>query len=293
MNRILVPLDGSRLSEAVIPLAEVLARDYEADLLLLRALQPKPSAEAEVLAQQEAEAYLAGMAAGLRARGTRGVDWKVWYDDPDRAIADAAVHNRVDLVTMSTHGRGGVSRLLFGSVAERFVRQAPVPVLLVRGELTWMAGEIGRILVPVDGSATSEGILPVVERLAGPFDFAIDLLRVVEPLPSVALAELPPPAREMIDLRMAEAGQYIEKLADALESKGLRVRAQVQEGSAVEVIHRYARETGVGLIAMSTHGRTGLGRLVLGSVAERVLRGASVPVLLWKARADTREETER
>lgn len=286
MKRILVPLDGSPLSEAVVPLAEALARDYEADLLLVRALRAQPSAEAEVRAQHEAEQYLAAMAAGLKARGLSGVSWKVWYDDPTVAIADAARYDAADLIVMSTHGRGGLSRLLLGSVAESLVRTVPVPVLLVRGALTWRPGTIGRILVPLDGSELSEAILPFVERLAGPFDFAIDLLRVVEsPLSAVAV-ELPGQAGELVELgRIAavEAERYLTKVAAALEGKGLRVRWAVAEGSTVEAIQRHARESGAGLIAMTTHGRTGLGRLVLGSVAERVLRRAEVPVIILKA----------
>jgi len=283
VKRILVPLDGSRLSEAVVPLAEALARDYEAEILLVRALRAQPSVDAEVQAQHEAERYLAAMAQELAVCGVKGVQWKVWYDDAARAIADAAGYNDVDLIAMSTHGRGGLSRLLFGSVAESLVRKAPAPVLLVRGQLTWTPGEIGRILVPLDGSELSEAVLPVVERLAGPFDFAIDLLRVMEPLPSAVTVDLPAPARELIDLRVVEAERYLAKIAGGLEAKGLRVRPAVREGPAVEVIQRQALEAGVGMIAMSTHGRTGLGRLLLGSVAERVLRGAEVPVLLWKA----------
>ena len=285
MNRILVPLDGSRLSEAIVPLAEALARDYEAEILVLRALRAQSSAEAEVAAQEEAEVYLAAMTAGLRTRGVRGVKWKVWYDEPARAIAAAATHHDVDLITMSTHGRGGLERLLFGSVAESLVRQAPAPVLLVRGELTWTRGEIGKILVPLDGSELSEGVLPAVERLAGPFDLTVDLLRVVEPIPGAAAVELPVQARELLDLRAAEAEQYLGKIAAGLEGKGLRVRIEVRAGPAVDAIHRCAREAPAGLIAMSTHGRSGLGRLLLGSVAEHVLRAAPVPVLLWKAPA--------
>ena len=134
MRRVLVPLDGSRLAEAVVPLAETLARDHEADLLLVRALHPGGSAEAEVEAQETAEAYLRTMAAGLAARG-RAVEWKVWYDEPARAIADAARYNDVGLIVMSTHGRGGLNRVLFGSVAERVLRAAPAPVLLWKAPL--------------------------------------------------------------------------------------------------------------------------------------------------------------
>lgn len=282
MKRILVPLDGSSLSEAAVPLAEGLARDHEADLLLVRALRSMGSPEAEFRAQEEAEAYLDAVARSLRARGLPGVEWKVWYDEPERAIALAAWYNKADLIAMSTHGRGGLSRLLFGSVAESLVRKAPVPVVLVSGRLPRRPVSIGRVLVPLDGSELSEGILPVVEGLAGPLDVAIDLLRVVEPIPGAAAVELPVQARELLDVRAAEAERYLGKIATVLEAKGLRVRAEVREGPAVDAILRYAVESGVGLIAMSTHGRTGLGRLLIGSVAERVLRAGPVPVVIWK-----------
>lgn len=290
VKRILVPLDGSRLSEAIVPLAEALARDYEAELLLVRALRTLNSADAEVKAQEEAEAYLRGMAAPIGARGLP-VTWKVWYDEPGRAIADAARFNAVDLITMTTHGRGGLSRLMLGSVAESLVRMAPVPVLLVRGELAWQpGGGLGKIVVPLDGSELSEAILPIVERLAGPFDLTIQLVRAIEPLPAYAAAEISSArTEEVIALEVADTEGYLRKVAAPLEAKGLRVTRWVGRGLAVDVILRRTEETGSGLIAMSTHGRTGVGRFLIGSVAERVLRSAAVPVLLWKASAGSRE----
>lgn len=283
MKRILVPLDGSRLSEAIVPLAETLARDYEAELLLIRALRTLTSAQAEVKAQEEAESYLNAMAEGLRARGLR-VEWKVWYDEPQRAIADAARFNGIDLITMTTHGRGGLSRLMFGSVAEELVRMAPAPVLLVRGELAWQPGVLKKVLVPLDGSDVSEAILSVVERLAGPFDVGIELLRAIEPLPAYAAAEIATArTEEMLAFEEADAGGYLDKVAAPMEAKGLRVQRSVARGLAVDAILRHVEVSGSGLIAMSTHGRTGVGRLLVGSVAERVLRSSPVPVLLWKA----------
>lgn len=288
MKRILVPLDGSRLSEAIVPLAEALARDYEAGLLLLRALQPLGSPDAEAKAQDEAEAYLRTMAADLAARG-RSVEWKVWYDEPGRAIADAARYNAADLIVMTTHGRGGLTRLMLGSVAEGLVRQSPVPVLLVRGDLSWHPGTLAKILVPLDGSELSEAVLPVVAGLAGPFDFAIELLRAIEPIPAFVATELSAGhSEEVLRLKEADAEGYLTKLATPLQARGLRVAHSVALGPAVDAIVRRARESGAGLIAMTTHGRSGVGRLLLGSVAERVLRAAPVPVLLWKAPAESR-----
>lgn len=288
MERILVPLDGSPLSESILPVAEVLARDYGAELLLIRAVLPRGAdpLEPDVELAPGAEAYLLRKVKELNARGLARVRWSVWHGRPEQAIGQAAVQSRVDLITMTTHGRGGFGRLLLGSVAESVVRSSPAPVLLVRGEPSWIRGAISRILVPLDGSQLSEAILPVVERLAGPFDFTIDLLAIVEPMPSAAAAEMTTRLGELIQLQEADCKAYLAKIAEGLEAKGLRVRQAVRVGHPVEVIRAYAEEEGVGLIGMTTHGRSGLGRLFLGSVAERVSRTAPVPVLLWKAREE-------
>jgi len=134
MERVLVPLDGSALSEAIVPVAEALARDYGAELILLRAVRlstvPDPlEPEAKV---GEAEAYLACIAEELQARGLSRVRRSVWHvpAKPEQAIAEAAAQNHADLIAMTTHGRTGLGRLFFGSVAERVLRAATVPVLL-------------------------------------------------------------------------------------------------------------------------------------------------------------------
>jgi len=287
MNRILVPLDGSSLSEAIVPVAEALARDYGAELVLLRAVLARTAAGSEAPDAKragEAEAYLTRIAEGLQRRGLARVRWSISHAGPEQAIAEAAVQNGVDLIAMTTHGRSGLGRLLLGSVAESLVRQAPAPVLLVRGQLSPSPGRITKILVPLDGSELSAAILPLVERLAGPFDLSIALLQAVEPLPSAAMTELSPKLEEVLARRQTEAEGYLSKVASAVGEKGLRVQHAVRAGTAVDVIQEYARDERIGLIAMTTHGRTGLGRLLFGSVAERVLRTAAVPVLLFKAR---------
>lgn len=291
MNRILVPVDGSPLSEAILPVAEALARDYGAELLLLRAVRPGAGPGSAVLGSAvdpvaEAANYLKRIAETLRAGGLARVRWDVRQAAEEQAITTAATRERVDLIAMTTHGRGGIARLLLGSVAERVIRRAPAPVLLIRGQLSLSPGKMTKILVPLDGSKLSAEILPIVERLAGPFDLTIALLHAVEPVRPSAAAEVSPWLDEMTGFQETEAEAYLSKVASPLEEKGLRVRQAVRVGQAAEVIQQYAREERIGMIAMSTHGRTGLGRVFFGSVAERVLRGATVPVLLWKAREE-------
>jgi nucleotide-binding universal stress UspA family protein len=278
VKRILVPLDGTQLSEAIFPLATDLARGHRAELLLVRVLGPQESPEADAAARREADAWLAPIAAGLALQvPTR---WEVCQGVPDRAIAAVARDRGADLVAMSTHGRGSVT----ASVAERVVQQAPVPVLVVHGPFAWPRGHVGTVVVPLDGSALSASILPLVAQVAGPFDFAIELLRAVEPVPECAPVEIPAAGRkEMRQRETAEAEGYLAGVAEPLEARGLRVTRSIAHGPADVAIVRHAGDVGAGLIAMSTHGRTGLGRRLLGSVAERVLRAAPVPVLLAKA----------
>lgn len=279
MDRILVPLDGSALAEAILPLAGTLARAHRAELLLLRAVPPRSDrAEPE---EREARTYLARLSERLHDRSLETVRVLVPHGKPDLAIAEAAAERHVDLIAMTTHGRTGLSRLLLGSVAESVVRQAPAPVLVVRGEPSW-GGQIRQVLVPLDGSELSGAILPVVERLAGPFEFVIHLLHAMEPLPAAAGAAAR--VEEIHALRQREAEGYLDKVAGAIEPEGLPVHRAIRVGPPVQVIQQYAQEEAIDLIAMTTHGRTGLGRLLFGSVAEEVMRAVTIPLVLWKPR---------
>ncbi len=137
MERIIVPLDESPLAEAVLPIVRDLARDREAELILLRAVQPydplpEGAANADMRAVAEAEARLQALAAGLQTSGVPQVRWVVWHANAIQAIREAAEAYRADLIAMATHGRGLLGRLAFGSVADEVLRTAPVPVLLLR-----------------------------------------------------------------------------------------------------------------------------------------------------------------
>lgn len=285
LARVLVPLDGSTLAEAILPAVERLARDHEAEVILLEVLEGQGTREAELDAERQVGGYLERMVDSLRRRGLRRVRASVWYGDADQAIANAATRERADLIAMSTHGRSGLDWLRFGSVAEGVVRRAPVPVLLVRGVAAWNRGGIDRILVPLDGSEASEEVLPIVSCLAGPFDFEVQLLHVIE-----ATRSLPGTLAGATGVHDPETeAAYLARVAASLEARGLRVGVTLRAGLPAEVILAVADETKSGLVAMSTHGRSGLGRLFLGSVAERVLRAVSIPMLLWKPPAGGRE----
>jgi nucleotide-binding universal stress UspA family protein len=275
MRRLLVPLDGSALAEAILPITEALARGHDAEVLLVRVAVAADAVEAE--------AYLARLARTLGERGLPAVRWRVEEGEAAAAIAAAARALGADLVTMTSHGRSGLGRLLVGSVARAVVEASPVPVLVVRGQPAWWPGQSSRVLVPLDGSDLSSEILPVVERLGGPLDLIIHLVHVLEPMPGRTAGESSV-ENDRWGRREAEAEAYLERYAARLESEGLRVQRAVREGVPAEVLSKYVEDEEIRLVAMTTRGRSGLGRVLVGSVAERVLDAVAVPVILWQPR---------
>jgi nucleotide-binding universal stress UspA family protein len=138
-----------------------------------------------------------------------------------------------------------------------------------------------RVLVPLDGSDIAEAILPFVEKLAGPVDAEAMVVRVVEPLSAgEAFAAAGVAAADTLFLRQLEAKEYLARIERRLADKGIRVRTELRSGAPAAEIVAAAAAWNADLIAMATHGRSGLGRLLVGSVAETVLRAAPVPVLM-------------
>jgi nucleotide-binding universal stress UspA family protein len=138
-----------------------------------------------------------------------------------------------------------------------------------------------RVLVPLDGSALAEAILPFAERVAGPLDAEVILVRVVEPIsPAEAMASAGVVTPDTYLVREMEARRYLQDLAGRLSEKGLRVKTRVEVGRPSDEILAAAKSAGADLVAMTTHGRSGLGRVLFGSVAEAVLRGSPLPVLM-------------
>jgi nucleotide-binding universal stress UspA family protein len=139
-----------------------------------------------------------------------------------------------------------------------------------------------RALVPLDGSAVAEAVIPFVLEIAGPLDMAVTLLQVVEPLRSVVVDGAGPIVVDDIDGRTREAEAYLASIAAELRSRGIAADWQVLRGEAAPTILAAARAFDADVIAMTTHGRTGFGRLLFGSVAEQVARRADVPVLMMR-----------
>jgi nucleotide-binding universal stress UspA family protein len=288
-KRLLVPLDGSALAERALPFARTLARTFGADLIFVRAANAHGLAldreEARLKALAEAEAYLEGLKTANRA--DYGLELSAPIGEPVTEIGNVARLRQADLIVMTTHGRGGLSRLLLGSVAEGLVRQTGLPLLLIRAGLPLASWEHSprRLLVPLDGSVASAAVLPAVAALAQAVRARVTLLRAIPPLP----AELAP--YEIVRLPEDTAASLadrarieLSRVASELNAQGLSVEAEVVVGSPVEAIVSAAARQQADLIVMNTRTRGDLERTIAGSVADEVLRGADVPVLMFHVR---------
>jgi nucleotide-binding universal stress UspA family protein len=300
-SQILVPLDGSALAERALSCAMMLAQGLPADLILLRAVSIPPGFEdvligvpGDVEAQveqfgDEAKGYLSEVAARLKASGL-SARATVERDPAAEAIVDYAEKENINYIVMATHGHSGISRWRHGSVAERVLQSASVPVLLVRArEKTpddiQQAMQCQRIMVPLDGSTMAEQVLPPVTYVAQALDAEIVLFRVPIAHDSGSLlGDWVLPLAGTLETANDIASVYLQRQAEPLREQGIRVSTAMRMGGVANAIIEFADANEIDLVAMCTHGRTGLARHALGSVADRVLRASRIPLLLVRAR---------
>ncbi len=298
-RKILIPLDGSSLAERVLAHVELMFSPKKVEIYLLRVvtlygyrdvLRPDMVAELAPPAldvdklYEDAREYLRLKKGELREMGYT-VYTHVTAGDVAATICEFADAQDVDLIAMTTHGYSGLTRWLIGSVADRVVRSAERPVLLVRPSMERPTEtELRQILVPLDGSELAEQALPHAVALAKENDATILLVQAILPLEELVLY-MPLGAPEFLsDISTEElkqqAEKYLKQVQDRLQAEGVASEIAVVEGRPADVIVDLAERESVGLIVMSTHGRSGLGRWVFGSVADKVLHSASRPLLL-------------
>ncbi len=293
MQKLMLTLDGSELSELAVPLARGLARATQAEIVLFRAAaaQVVPGLDPSYMQVQvvaEAQQYLEAWEDRLRSAGFN-VTSVVSYGPAAEQIVDMAEFLGVDLIVMSTHGRSGLGRWVYGSVADKVLRASNVPVLLVRArDYQPQAEEVmpSRLLVPLDGSKLAEAILPYVAELASKLEASVVLFQALPPVEEALMEEgrVVAYVDELMAQRATAAKKYLEEVGARLTVDGVSSEVRVAFGSAPEEIIQNAHQLGVDMIAMSTHGRSGVSRWVYGSVADRVLRGSGLPVLLFRPR---------
>lgn len=284
MKTILVPLDGSALAERAVPFAAALAKRAGWSILLLRAVSTlRTATEAEGHAVvREARTALDAVAAVLTADG-HTVTARVVDNQAESAILEATADEEVVLVVMSTHGRGGLGRFIYGSVADTVLRHAPVPVLTVppHGLHVWSPEQQIKILVPLDGSEVSRAALAPACELADTLGGSLVLASVVT-FPTYAMyaegyAFVEPDPNDNL---LIQTRHYLEEIAAELQTDTRPVEVCATYGTPYFGIMTIARDFKVGLIVMATHGRGGVTRALLGSVATATIRQTDVPIML-------------
>lgn len=303
-ERILVPLDGSPRAELILSQLGRILRREDSEILLLRVVDvPVAIGRLDLtsLRREEfetAQNYVHDLARRLAEKASK-VHGRVAEGPEAQVILETARSEGSTLIAMSTHGRSGLARWLMGSVAEKVVRASDVPVLLVRSFRSRPGGDpepataeeipFRKILVPTDGSPASMAVVASAEKFAQLYDSEVVVLHVEKP-PIVAGTEMGvlPPPRPTPSQEDPVTARALERFRHA----GLRATALTVLGDPAGEIVDQSHAAGIDLIAMATHGRSGLSRWVLGSVAERVLRHAGTPLLVVRGGAAKKKETK-
>jgi nucleotide-binding universal stress UspA family protein len=293
LERILVPLDGSKLSEWALEPALALAQEAGGELILLSVpvlkrmfvtdsgglafLLPEDSLDDS---KQELTKYLKTLAT-RHAHPAVKLSTVVVEGDEASAIVETAAAQNADLIVMSTHGHSGIQRWLLGSVTERVLQRSPCPVLAIRS-----GQPIARLLIPLDGSRLAETALAPGFEIAAKMGCATTLLSVIDHLDvrpaDTARLETPAAAEHPTEGSLiAEYKTYLQDIGQKYPEAGrYNIHVAVAMGRVAQTILEYAADQRIDLIAMTTHGRTGLRRWLYGSVTEKVLRGAHCHVLV-------------
>lgn len=301
-KRMLIPLDGSDIAEVVFPYAIEIAGRLGLEMTVLHVCSQHESESIAVYRAyvEHAAEHIIGQVRDIQKEvetqpqdQLAQAEGEVTIGHPAEEILRFADISEADLLLMATHGRSGIKRWAMGSVADKVLRSSTIPVWLVRaadsGETTDNKRPVKKIIVTLDGSAMAESVLSYVEMLAKQWgDGIVDvvLLTVCEPmvLPSFATAEAPVNWENIVEEHLTYsniiADKYLAGIAMRLKNAGFKVSTEIIEGTPADGIVNYANENPCSLIAMATHGHSGISRWAYGSVAEKVISGASCPVFL-------------
>jgi nucleotide-binding universal stress UspA family protein len=296
---IVVPLDGSLLAERALAPAKTLARYTQAELHLVRVAPLEPAYalvdpsygviypdQALATAWKDTNRYLTAVHKACLAEDL-SAQADVREGDVASEVVEAAWQAHARLIVMSSHGYSGVNRWLLGSVAEKVLHAAPCPVWVVR-----TPSPLRHMLVTLDGSALAEEVLTPALEVARCFNVPVTLLRVVPELRGSDAARLEASeaglSRRYADELVLDAADYLERLAERYATDGLTIETAVRTGAAATTILDYAERHEIDLVAITTHGRTGLRRWVYGSVMQKVLD--QLPVSLLVVRSHTADQ---
>ena len=294
-QRLLIPLDGSQLSEAALEPARFIAGRLGASVTLLHVIEQSPPEEvhhqSHLQRPGQAVAYLGDVASRQFAAPLSAAAHV--HETPVGNVARSIVEHaqselQADLIIAATHGGAGARRLLFGSIAQQVAAEASVPLLLIRPGSPQF--KLKRLLLPLDPDSAHDVILPFAEELARAFDAELELFSVVPTAATMggeqaAAANLMPgTARAYLEMRAANAARDIEAHRAALQQAGIGATVSVARGDPVGEIVKKAEATSADLVVLTTHGRAGARAFWARSVAPRVVEKVFTAVLLFPLR---------
>lgn len=292
---IMLPLDGSPFSEQALPIASKIAGLNGADLRIVHVHEPDIATDwdpvtpyrYEGVVQQEHEwDHDAARLEQEYLSKHIGSQCKVLEGDIVPTLEQEIEQTDPDLIVMATHGRGGLSRAWLGSVADTLIRDVHRPILLIRAREEsdqLPALRMDNLLIPLDGSPLAESVIKHALGIARQNETRITLLRVVSPAYVATEFNALVQSETLLRERVQAAHEYLNRTATELGVEGYLIDTDVVvSGSPAGAILDYTEQHQIDVICMATHGRSGVKRLLLGSVADKVLRGANHPVLLYR-----------
>lgn len=290
-KNILVPLDGSKLSEASLPPAAFLAKTLKAPVILLHVIeQDAPSEvhkERHLTKPDEADTYLKEVAQRAFPSSIKVATHvhTAPVSDVVRSIVEhATTEFQPDLIVTCTHGRSGMRDLLYGSIAQQIAARVTTPLLLIKpGNPDF---KLDRILVPLDPDSDHDDSLPMAKSLGKSFNAEIRFLSVVPTFSTLggeqaATSSMTPASTQaFLDMKEENARKDIKTHIDEFRKLGLKVSAEIPRGDPASTIVKTAEKSGSDMIILSTHGHAGMGAFWARSVAPKVAQRTKTPLLL-------------
>lgn len=293
-KHVLVPLDGSQLAEAALPVAAYLARTLGSRVTLMHIIEQNPPreihGEQHLADLNKARTYLHKV-----ATQTFDPDLNIQehvhpdkHKDIARSLLEWGQALEVDLIVMCTHGRGGVRSWLYGSIAQQVVSRGIFPVLVVQPNEAYRDFQFScdRMLLPLDGNPDHEKVLPIAVELAKACKANLHLVMVIHTVTSLtgersaAARLLPGVTAEILDLARLRADEYLREMVFQLRQSGVEVSTEIGRGDPTRFLTRTARSQKSDLIVLGTHGRTGMDAFWSGSVAPKISSRTRLPILL-------------
>jgi nucleotide-binding universal stress UspA family protein len=283
-DNIIVPLDGSSNAEIVLPYVAAIGSSFGSEIMLVTATESATSDES-LFSKEYLKHVSEGLKAIIQQRQNLVISTDVITGKPADVILKLANRKKANLIIIAAHGASGGDQQLTGSIATKILSGSDTPVLLIKtkeGDATTPEDLIKRILVPLDGSHISEISLKIVEPLATRFNAEIILFQSVEPMRYISSFEtmVPNIVLPSDDEIKQSAAKYLSEIQTRLKQRGITVSSAIIASSPAEAIIDYADSGNISVVAMTTHGFSGIKRWVFGSTTNKVMQAGRKPLLM-------------